>query len=161
MRNILLLLIILLAVPLAYAHGAKEVNEHSNSVNPIQPTAESQSAGKAIFEQNCATCHGADGNGVLQGMPALTDHGMMSEMSEGDIFHKISEGVPGTGMPPWEDVLTEEERWHLVNYVNTLHHGEEEGTTYVASPKKGICGPTALLLISTLPLLFASRRFFF
>lgn len=169
MKFFILLTALILSWGIVYAHSEAVPEGYEKAVNPIKATAESIAAGKQMFEQRCATCHGADGKGVLQGMPDLTDHHMMSEMSEGDIFYKITEGVQGTSMPPWEDVLTEEERWHLVNYINTLHHGEEEGTAHVdekpqefhaAAPKKGVCGPTALLLIGTLPLLIAGRRFF-
>lgn len=179
MKNVVVLLIIFMAVPLAYAHGAKETNEHSDALNPIQADEGSVSKGKAIYEEYyCGKCHGADGKGAIPGAPDLTDHGMMSEMSEGDMFHKITEGVPGTSMPEWKNLLNEKERWHLVNYINTFHHGEEkphadeeahmdapkaeavEPATYAAAPQKGICGPTALLLIGTLPLIIARRRFF-
>lgn len=177
MKNVIALIILLTLLPVAYSHASKETNEHSGMMNPIQSTDASINTGKAIYDQRCAGCHGANGNGALKDMPDLTDHHMMEEMSEGDIFHKITEGVPGTSMPPWEDALIEEERWHLVNYINTFHH-EEEGAqnnmphmdapmaeaakppTYAAAPQKGICGPTALLLIGVLPLLIARRRVF-
>jgi mono/diheme cytochrome c family protein len=173
MKFFILLTALIVFWGIAYAHSEAVPKEYEKATNPVKATEESIAAGEQIFEQRCATCHGADGKGVLQGMPDLTDHPMMSEMSEGDVFHKISEGVPGTGMPPWKDALTEEERWHLVNYINTLHHGEEEEAHidtqsaeakpqefHAAAPKKGVCGPTALLLIGTIPLLIAGRRFF-
>lgn len=167
MKKFLVLLTVLTALGTAYAHSEAAPDE--KITNPVKATAESIAQGKKIYEERCASCHGIHGKGASQSIPDLTNHEMMSEMSEGDMFHKISEGVPGTSMPPWKDALTEEERWHLVNYINTLHHGEEtlpeaEAETQprepvAPAPEKGICGPTALLVPVTLPLgLRALRR---
>lgn len=156
-------------ISIGYAHEeAKIPSEYKNLVNPVQPTEDAIAAGSKLFEQNCVACHGADGKGALSGMPDLTDHKMMSEMGDGGVFYKISEGVEGTGMPAWKDRLTKDERWELVNYINTLHQGQGKETPHETTPpatsapapqKKGVCGPTALLLIGTLPLL-AGRHFF-
>ncbi len=42
---------------------------------------------------------------------------MMGEMTDGEIFWKISEGRP---MPSFKKQLTEEQRWQLVNHVRSL-----------------------------------------
>jgi len=34
-----------------------------------------------------------------------------------DLFEIISDGVPGTWMPAWKKLLSEEERWSLVEHV--------------------------------------------
>jgi len=43
---------------------------------------------------------------------------MMEEMTDGEIFYKISEGR--RPMPSFKKRLTEEQRWQLVNYVRTF-----------------------------------------
>jgi mono/diheme cytochrome c family protein len=40
--------------------------------------------------------------------------------SDEDLFRTISRGANGTGMPPWKYLLTDEERWALVDYVKTF-----------------------------------------
>jgi putative copper resistance protein D len=40
--------------------------------------------------------------------------------ADGHLFLWISSGVPGTPMPAFADRLTEEERWHVVNYLRVL-----------------------------------------
>jgi hypothetical protein len=41
-------------------------------------------------------------------------------MTDGEVFWKISKGIRGI-MPAGENRMkTEEERWHVVNYVRTL-----------------------------------------
>jgi hypothetical protein len=42
----------------------------------------------------------------------------MAKLSDGEIFWKITKGIPG--IMPSRAMLTEEERWHLVNFVRTL-----------------------------------------
>ena len=41
------------------------------------------------------------------------------DVSDSRLFESITYGVVGTGMPPW-DVLSEDQRWDLVNYVRFL-----------------------------------------
>lgn len=178
-RALLIVLITLLSgIGAAYAHSAEVSEKYEKAVNPIEVTEDSLEAGKNIYNQNCAACHGADGKGTSPGMPDFTDHMMMEEMGESVMFQKISEGVPGTPMPPWGNALTEEERWMVINYINTMHHGEEgpgekahadeippadeahSGTQdFAAAPEKGLCGPTALLLFALLPAFLLGRRF--
>ena len=37
-----------------------------------------------------------------------------------DLFGFIHDGIPGTDMVPLGDLLTDEEIWHVVNYVQTF-----------------------------------------
>ena len=39
--------------------------------------------------------------------------------ADGEVFWKISKGIQGI-MPAGEKRMSEEERWHVVNYVRTL-----------------------------------------
>ena len=98
--------------------------------NPVAVTPESIEKGKALYlEQtkgNCAFCHGADGKGNEAMLPNLrrkpadiSDKQNMSAMTDGEVFWKISKGITGI-MPAGERKMTEEERWHVVNYVRTL-----------------------------------------
>lgn len=170
-------LILLSGIGAVYAHSEEVSEKYEKAVNPVEVTEDSLEAGKNIYAQKCAACHGADGKGTSPGMPDFTDHGMMEEMGESVMFQKISEGVPGTPMPPWEDALTEEERWMVINYINTMHHGEEGpgevahtdeiphadeadsgAQDFAAAPEKGICGPTAILFLAALPLIFRVGR---
>jgi mono/diheme cytochrome c family protein len=96
--------------------------------NPVEATEESIAKGKELFmgkEGNCIFCHGEKGSGneenmaQLRRMPAdLSDHERMPKLSDGEIFWKITKGIPG--IMPSREGLTEEERWQLVNFVRTL-----------------------------------------
>jgi mono/diheme cytochrome c family protein len=92
--------------------------------NPIKSTQASIQKGKEIYEKKCALCHGARGDGKGPASAGLNprptnfkdSHG--EKMSDGEHFWKITTGKGG--MPSFENDLTEEERWHVINYVNTF-----------------------------------------
>ena len=93
--------------------------------NPLPETPEGLAAAKAIYVDKCAQCHGDGGKGdgteaeMYDVKPAdLTDAHMMSEMTDGEIFYKISNGrMP---MPAFKKQLNEEQRWQLVHFVRTF-----------------------------------------
>ncbi|MDD9980033.1 MAG: cytochrome c [Gammaproteobacteria bacterium] len=94
-------------------------------VNPVEATSESLARGKALYTGKCDKCHGADGNGTgpsTHGIDAdprkLWVWSSAGDAADGYLFSIISNGR--TDMPPWGLVLSETERWDLVNYVKTL-----------------------------------------
>ena len=98
--------------------------------NPTTATAESIAKGKELYLErpkgNCIFCHGETGSGNeanlarLRRKPAdLSNKERMTAMTDGELFWKISKGITGI-MPAGEKRMTEEERWHVVNYVRTL-----------------------------------------
>jgi DMSO reductase family type II enzyme heme b subunit len=89
-------------------------------------------AGKAVYALKCIGCHGDKGDGkgpaaeLLMPKPRdftsgiykiRTTAGKMP--SDQDLFRIITEGMPGTSMPPWA-VLPEKERWNLVAYIKAF-----------------------------------------
>ena len=98
--------------------------------NPVMTSAESIEKGKTLYLErtkgNCVFCHGETGAGNEANMPRLrrkpadlTSEERMTAMTDGEVFWKISKGINGI-MPAGEKRTTEEERWHVVNYVRTL-----------------------------------------
>ena len=98
--------------------------------NPTTATPESIAKGKELYMErtkgNCVFCHGETGAGNeanlarLRRKPAdLTNKERMTAMTDGEVFWKVSKGIQGI-MPAGEKRMTEEERWHVVNYVRTL-----------------------------------------
>lgn len=96
--------------------------------NTVEASEESIAQGKDLFmtkEGNCVFCHGETGSGNKKNLPQLrrfpadlSDHERMPKLSDGEIFWKITRGIPG--IMPARGMLTEEQRWHLVNFVRTL-----------------------------------------
>ena len=103
---------------------------------PQEPpvTPELLARGKTLFNQNCAACHGANGDG--QGLCSAfllprprnfkTAHFRLRSTPTGnlptdsDLFRVVSLGVVGTPMPPWRWLLQDTDRWALVEYVKTF-----------------------------------------
>jgi mono/diheme cytochrome c family protein len=56
----------------------------------------------------------------LHGSAADLTSGSAEAQSDGDLFYWIGNGVPGTRMPAFGRALSEEERWHLVEYIRQL-----------------------------------------
>jgi high-affinity iron transporter len=94
---------------------------------PLPPQAPSVERGAALFHDNCATCHGADGAGDgdeskrLGLKPAnFTDVAFMRAETPDDFFNVITLGRRRSGMPAWSDALSVQERWDLVRFVFSL-----------------------------------------
>ena len=93
--------------------------------NPISPTEESLSRGRVIYQQHCQVCHGDQGRGdgpavaSLRPPPAdLAYH--VYQHPDGQFFAWFTRGIPGTAMPSFAATLSEEDRWHVLNYINTF-----------------------------------------
>ena len=102
-----------------------QTDQRSDMVNPFPPNPESLQEGKATYGLHCQSCHGEAGRGDgpggegLDPPPAdLTIHVPLHP--DGDLFGFIEDGVPGTGMAPLGGVLTDDEIWHVINYIRTL-----------------------------------------
>ncbi len=104
---------------LAIPRGAKEKK------NPVAITPESVRMGMEHFADHCAICHGNDGRGqttIGQGLypkpPNLTDADAQ-ELTDGELYYIVVNGIRFTGMPGFgED--DPEESWHLVNFIRHL-----------------------------------------
>jgi len=93
---------------------------------PPKKTPELLAKGKKLYEQNCAPCHGAKGDGkgpagALLKPPPRDFNVPLNQWthSKGDlkkVFGVISKGIPNTGMVKW-DHLSEQDRWGLVYFV--------------------------------------------
>jgi mono/diheme cytochrome c family protein len=97
-------------------------------------SADTVAHGRTLYEANCTQCHGVAGDGNGYGAPFLVPPprdfttaaykfrttGSGSLPTDEDLFRIISRGANGTGMPPWQYLLTEQERWALVDYVKTF-----------------------------------------
>ena len=97
--------------------------------NPNPPTAESIAQGKTLFEASCTTCHGLDGGGHGPAAHGITTFPRQlwvwnnaPESADGYLFWFITNGR--NEMPPWGVILSESQRWDLVNYIKTLEKPE-------------------------------------
>lgn len=79
--------------------------------------------GQAVYEQNCAACHGVEGygNGVAAGALARRPANLTSDhlFHHGDdmLFDWVSNGIADTPMPAFAGLLTENERWDVLHFL--------------------------------------------
>jgi len=92
--------------------------------NPFSPDSASVELGKGLFARECASCHGARGLGdgksakdLEKPVPALTRVDVVAQ-TDGALFWKTSVGRKP--MPAFQSLLSDDERWHLVNYLREL-----------------------------------------
>ena len=95
------------------------------AVNPILPSDASVALGRTLYAQHCVACHGPFGlgdgpAGVALNPPPASLPSHVPLHSDGDLFAFVSAGFPGSAMPAFKGTLTDEQIWHLVNYLHTL-----------------------------------------
>jgi len=87
--------------------------------------------GLQLYSDHCAVCHGEEGYGDgpaasgLRPRPADLTGKHTADHTAGDIFWWLTHGKPGTAMPGFQDRLSEEERWDLINVVRILSASEQ------------------------------------
>jgi DMSO reductase family type II enzyme heme b subunit len=107
-----------------------------------EPSAEMIEAGKRVYFTKCVWCHGVDGAGDGPGADRLWPrprnfnqgtfkirHTASGELplfdakkpvaGQNDLFETVTHGLPGSAMPPWEGILSEEQRLQVLSFVTT------------------------------------------
>ncbi len=76
-------------------------------------------AGKATYEQYCATCHLSNGAGKIG--PNLADDYWLHGNAIQDIFKTIKYGVPAKGMIAWQAQLSPAQMAEVASYLTTFY----------------------------------------
>src|SRR5438045_4272807 len=85
--------------------------------NPLEKDPDAVAAGRILFEQRCAECHGDSAEGGKKG-PSLRAN-EIQDAEPGAIFWVLTNGVVRKGMPVWSK-LPEPQRWQLVSFIQSL-----------------------------------------
>lgn len=101
--------------------------------NPYEGRSDALAAGRNLFEQHCAECHGEIALGGKKA-PSLRVTEIQSA-EPGAIFWVLTNGVVRRGMPVWSK-LPEPQRWQLVTYIKSLGVALEENTAAAVAPAK-------------------------
>ena len=96
--------------------------------NPVEQSVEVLAEGRAHFADHCALCHANDGSGNTEtgrGMwPKAPDMRLAQtqNLSDGELFWIIENGIRFTGMPAWGTGTKEgaSASWHLVHFIRRL-----------------------------------------
>jgi mono/diheme cytochrome c family protein len=105
-----------------YAELARVPEKARGRRNPMETDPEAVVAGKKLFEQHCAECHGSDAGGSKKAPSLLANE--IQQATPGTLFWIISNGVVRRGMPVWSK-LPEPQRWQVVLFLRTLKAAEE------------------------------------
>lgn len=116
----LLVLALFPALLLAASDGAwlrRVPDEDRVRTNPLAGQSKAAAAGKVIFDDNCAKCHGSDAMG-LRNRPSLRSE-RIRHAKDGELAWMLKNGNPYKGMPPWSS-LPEQQRWQVIAYIRAL-----------------------------------------
>jgi len=105
-----------------------------NPERPFPASPESVAKGAEVYARlRCTLCHGERGAGDGSGVHVLTDDvdaplsppdfrcGVFkSGASDADLYRTLTTGPDGTEMLGYDELLTEEERWQVVDYIRSL-----------------------------------------
>ena len=90
--------------------------------NPIPVDDDALARGRIIYQQNCLACHGVAGRGdgplgrSLNPRPAdLRLH--VTQHPEGVLYDYVTNGVPGSAMPSFKDVIPSDDRWRVIAFI--------------------------------------------
>jgi len=95
-----------------------------NITNPLKNNSEATAEGKKLYENMCVVCHGNKGKGdgiagmTLKPRPANLTQALVQDQTDGEIYWKVTEGR--APMASYKELLTEQQRWQLVNYIRTF-----------------------------------------
>lgn len=98
---------------------------------PVAPKAAPDlKRGQALYQAQCASCHGPSGHAdgplaaKLEPKPvAFADRERAASRSLMALYQAASQGVPGTAMPAFSS-LSDEDRWAVALYAGTLSQGD-------------------------------------
>jgi mono/diheme cytochrome c family protein len=93
--------------------------------NAVKSSKESISAGKSLYNQHCASCHGKTGLGDGSKAAQLKTHpgdfstAAFASQSDGSLFYKVEEGRGD--MPSFKKKIPDAvDVWDIVNYMRTM-----------------------------------------
>jgi glucose/arabinose dehydrogenase len=105
--------------------------------NPYQGEA-SAAAGRQLYADNCAACHGRNAEGAGN-VPALA-HSTVQQAADGELFWFIGKGDSANGMPSWA-TLPAPQRWQIATYLKTLTAAPSAASAPAAGPIAAIDAP--------------------
>jgi cytochrome c oxidase cbb3-type subunit 2 len=86
--------------------------------NPYQQQPDAVAAGRRIFLDHCAQCHGEDAEGTRK-RPPLKSPRVQQQATAGDLHWLLVNGNMKKGMPSWSK-LPDPQIWQVITYLKSL-----------------------------------------
>jgi cytochrome c oxidase cbb3-type subunit III len=102
----------------AAAHPAPTGDIAPERLAAVIADAGAKELGQTVYATNCASCHRADGGGLIG--PNLADDAWIHGGQPVEIYKSVAKGVLDKGMPNWEKLLKPEQLEAVVAYVVSL-----------------------------------------
>ena len=109
-------------------------SQESKKSDSRKDAAKATSAGQQTFASTCSGCHGLDGRGSERA-PSIAQNANIQRLSDAKISSIISNGIPGTGMPPFRS-LGATQVGEVVSYVRSLQ-GNRDTHALPGDAKRG------------------------
>ena len=116
---------------LDYSELEKGPAKYRAKANPLAKDKDSIPAGKILFEEHCAECHGENASGTKKA-PSLRAQEVQTA-APGSLFWILSNGVVRKGMPVWSK-LPEPQRGQLISFIQSLGPAEAIENKTAAKP---------------------------
>lgn len=100
-----------------FAELAKVPEKARSRPNPLERDPDSIAAGRKLFAQHCAECHGNTAEGGRKAPNLRAEE--VQNATPGTLFWILTNGVVRRGMPVWSK-LPEPERWQIVTFIKSL-----------------------------------------
>ena len=87
----------------------------------VRPELRFVDHGKALYDQHCTACHGANAS-ASERAPAIvsTATSMRGARSDAQLMAIIKNGIPSTAMPPWGDRLSDADIADIGAFIHAL-----------------------------------------
>jgi mono/diheme cytochrome c family protein len=113
------------AVPITGGRVQYTFEEATGLQNPVRRTPDAMSQGRTTYAVNCAMCHGPNGRAQTfiaqrfaqsNALPPVDLSAQRARSrTDGQLYWLVTNGIGN--MPPFGDLLTENERWAVVHMI--------------------------------------------
>jgi mono/diheme cytochrome c family protein len=113
------------AIPISGKSPAVSFEQAAALQNPVPATDQSRQQARQLFLTNCSACHGRNADGQSEVATRFAAAGAVPPPdfrssrvqghTDGQLYWLISNGI--SNMPPFGDLLTDEQRWTIVQYI--------------------------------------------
>jgi len=121
-RRLPLILLLFTAASLVAAVGGDWLSQvparDRQKPNPFAGQSEAIQAGRLLYADHCAQCHGKNAEGSTN-RPSLRSPRIQSEATEGEVHWLLVNGSVRRGMPSWSK-LPDQQLWQLISFLRSL-----------------------------------------